>query len=185
MAAQRQVYVPSTSDEAVKAKTGKDWAGWFGVLDSAAAATLNHKAIVNVLSEKHGVASWWRQMIAVEFERARGLRDRHETAGGFSVSISKTVPASLSDLYAATADAASRKKWFPKGAFALSSATKDKYFRGSWKKHTRLEMGFYAKPGEKSQISVQVSKLPKKSDVESERAAWKAALVKLHGLIEG
>jgi hypothetical protein len=184
MAAERQVYVPSMSDEAVKAKTGKDWAGWFGVLDSAAAGKLNHKAIVSILAEKHGAASWWRQMIAVEYERARGLRDRHETVGGFSVSISKTVPASLSDLYAAAADTAARKKWFPKGAFALSSATQDKYLRGSWKKDTRLDMGFYAKPGQKSQISIQVSKLPKKSDVESERTAWKAALEKLHGLLD-
>ena len=33
-------YVPDMSDTAVKAKTGKDWAAWFGALDRAGAAKL-------------------------------------------------------------------------------------------------------------------------------------------------
>jgi hypothetical protein len=84
---------------------------------------------------------------------------------------SKTVTTSLSDLYAATADVDKRKKWFPKGEFALSSLTRDKYFRGSWNKKARLEIGFYARAEKKAQIVVQISKLAKKSDVERERAA--------------
>jgi hypothetical protein len=70
------------------------------------------------------------------------------------------------------------------GAFELSSQTKNKYFRGSWNQRTRLEIGFYAKGEEKAQIALQVSKLPKESDVERERAAWKAALLKLEDLLE-
>lgn len=171
MTRKRQTYVPSMSDAAVKAKTGKNWAGWFGVLDTAAAAELDHKVIVSILSERHGAPQWWRQMIAVEYERAHGLRDRHETDSSFSVSISKTVTTSLSDLYAATADVDKRKKWFPKGEFALSSLTRDKYFRGSWNKKARLEIGFYARAEKKAQIVVQINKLAKKSDFERERAA--------------
>jgi hypothetical protein len=95
-----QAYVPSMSDAAVKTKTGKDWAGWFGALDKAGAAKLEHKAIANVLSDKHGLPGWWCQMVTVEYERARGLRVRHETAKGFAVAISKTVATSLSDLAA-------------------------------------------------------------------------------------
>jgi hypothetical protein len=162
---------PSISDAAVKAKTGKDWAAWLDVLDSA--------GIVRILSEKHGVPSWWRQMIAVEYERARGLRVRHQTASGFSVAISKTIPTSLSRLYAATANSVQRRQWFPKGAFELSSQTKDKYFRGSWNQSARLEIGFFAKVQDKAQIAVQVSKLAKQADVELEREAWKAALSRL------
>jgi hypothetical protein len=171
------------SDVAVKTKTGKDWAGWFGVLDTAAAMELNHRAIVNILSEKHGAPRWWRQMITVEYERARGLRDRHETDSGFSVSVSKTLTTSLSDLYAATADADKRKKWFPNGEFALTSLTRDKYFRGTWNKEARLEIGFYARAEKKAQIEVQINKLAKRTDVERERAAWKAALSRLHGIL--
>ncbi len=172
------------SDAAVKAKTGKDWPTWFGLLDRAGAAKLEHKAIATLLATKHAVPGWWSQNITVEYERARGLRERHEVAGGFAVAVTKTIATSLSALYEATADTARRKKWFPKGAFKLSSQTKDKYFRGAWKGHARLEIGFYARSAGKAQIALQVRKLPKKTDVEIERAEWKAALAKLQGMLE-
>ncbi len=184
MAGKGQAYVPSMSDAVVKAKTGKDWTGWFGALDKVGAAKLDHRAIADILSEKHGIPGWWCQMVTVEYERARGLRVRHETTSGFSVAISKTVATSLSDLYEATANAAKRKQWFPKGAFEPSSQTKDKYFRGSWNKSARLEIGFYAKGECKAQIAVQVNKLAKKADVEAERAAWKKAFDTLQQMVD-
>jgi len=184
MAGKGQAYVPSMSDAAVKAKTGKDWAGWFGALDKAGATKLEHRAIADILSEKHGMPGWWCQMVTVEYERARGLRVRHETTSGFSVAISKTIATSLSDLYEVTANAAKRRKWFPKGAFEPSSQTKNKYFRGSWNKTARLEVGFYAKGQGKAQIAVQVNKLAKKADVEVQRSVWKKALDKLAVIVE-
>jgi len=66
-----KAYVPSMSNAAVKAKTGKDRAGWFGAFDKAGAAQLDHPAIARFLSEKHGVPSWWCQMVTVEYERSR------------------------------------------------------------------------------------------------------------------
>src|SRR5262249_32186840 len=77
--AAKQAYVPSMADAAVKAKTGKDWAGWFGLLDRAGAKKLEHKQIAQVLRKDHGVPSWWSQMVTVEYERSRGMRERHET----------------------------------------------------------------------------------------------------------
>ncbi len=52
----------------------------------------------------------------------------------------------------------------------ISSLTENKYFRASWNGEARLEINFYAKPGGKAQIAVQVNRLAKKSDVERERA---------------
>jgi hypothetical protein len=184
MAPKKQTYVPSMADAAVKAKTGKDWAGWFAALDKAGAAQLSHPEIVNLLSSQYEVPGWWCQMVTVEYERARGLREPHEKTNGFSVSVSKTVATQLPHLYAATADASLRRKWFPKGAFAPSSQTKDKYLRGAWNKDARLEIGFYAKGEGKAQIALQINKLENKKDVEAERKAWKAAVVKLQELLE-
>jgi hypothetical protein len=183
MTIQARAYVPSMSDAAVKAKTGKDWAGWFAALDAAGAAVFDHKAIVDVLWKKHDAPGWWRQMIAVEYERARGLRGRHETTSGYSVSVSKTIAASVAKIYSATAHAQTRKRWFPAGAFTVSSQTKDKYFRGSWRKAARVEFGFYAREKGKAQIAVQIGKLAKAPEVERERAAWKAALAKLAAIV--
>ena len=93
------------------------------------------------------------------------------------------MPVGLCALFAAATDAGTRKAWFPRGAFVETSKTKDKYWRGTWKKDARFEAGFYAKGAGKAQIALQLSKLASAADVEKERAAWKKALEKLHELL--
>src|SRR5258708_2259493 len=176
--------VSSMQDEAVRGKTGRNcktgrnWKGWFALLDKAGAAELQHREIADLLRTQHSLASWWSQMVTVEYERARGLRARHETAEGYSVAVSKTLSAGLSDLYEASANAATRGKWFPR-RFEPSSKTRNKYVRGPWKRNSRLAIGFYPKGNRKAQISLQVSGLASRSEVERERTAWKAALARL------
>jgi hypothetical protein len=175
----KQAYAPSMADAAVKAKTGKDWAEWFTVLDRAGAAKMAHKQIAQLLHEKHAVPGWWSQMVTVEYERARGLREVHQTAGGFSVSVTKTVAAELPALYAALADAKQRRRWLPQGKLEVTSQTENKSLRGRWNGTARVDFGFYAKGAGKSQIAVQIAKLRDEAAVEAERAAWKAGLEKL------
>lgn len=137
-----------------------------------------------MLSSRHRMPAWWSQMVAVEYERARGLRERHQGSDGFSVAISRTLSTRLPHLYEVTSRAGERRKWFPQGEFELSSHTRDKYLRGRWKQGTRVDIGFYARGAARSQIAVQVSRLPKKADVEPTRARWKAALTKLQHLLD-
>jgi hypothetical protein len=173
------------SEASVKAKTGRGWSGWFDALDKAGAAKLNHTQIAQYISDEYGIPGWWCQAVTVEYELARGLRERHQKSDGYSVGISKTVATSLAKLYEATANSAKRKKWFPKGEFELSSQTKDKYFRGSWNDSARIEIGFYAKGDDKAQIAIQVNRLARKSEVESQRELWKAAVAKLDTMLSG
>jgi hypothetical protein len=181
--AKAQSYVPAMADEKVKAKTGKDWAAWFTTLDKAGAAKLDHKAIATLLHTKHAVPGWWSQTVTVEYERARGLRTKNQKADGFTVSASKTLPASLASVYAATSDAAKRKAWFPRGSFAVSSQTENKYVNGAWNDSARINIGFYSKGANKAQIAIQVSKLSDAAAVDSERELWKLALAKLEALL--
>ena len=176
-------YVPSMSDAAVKAKTGRNWSEWFKLLDAAGGRGLEHRAIAQLLAREHGVKSWWSQMVTVEYERARGLRAPHQTASGYSVAVSKTLATSLPDLYGETATAARRRRWFPKGTFVETSQTTGKYLRGSWNATARVEMGFYSKGANKAQIAIQIGKLAGPERVEMERAAWKAALERLAQLV--
>ena len=173
---------PIMTDAGIKAKTGRDWAYWFAALDAAGAAKLKHKGIVAILGRTMNVGPWWRQMIAVSYERARGLRAANQKGdGAFSVGVSKMMNASLSKLFAtATSE---QKEWFPRGAFMETSRTKDKYWRGTWRRDGRLEINFYAKAPGKAQIVVQSDKLAKSTAVESERAAWKKALARLQALL--
>lgn len=69
----------SISDEAVRERTGKTWAEWFSILDGASAATMNHDEIAALLKERKGLDGWWSQMVAVHYERARGLRPAPRT----------------------------------------------------------------------------------------------------------
>ena len=77
------------------ARTGKDWAGWFRVLDRGGAKRMDHKQIVAHLRAHHDLSPWWQQSVAVAYEQARGLRDVHEKAGGYEIGRSKTIAASL------------------------------------------------------------------------------------------
>jgi hypothetical protein len=187
MAAGEQAVKPIMTDAAIKDRTGKGWDQWYAALDKAGAAKLDHKGITAILTDKMKVGPWWGQMIAVSYERARGIRAMNQKCDGeFSVSVSKTVPVDLAALYEATASDALRTKWFPKGAFKVSSQTKDKYYRGTWGKNgARLEINFYAKGEGKAQINVQVNKLAGSEAVETERAAWKNATEKLVRILKG
>ena len=170
------------TDAAIKAKTGKDWAGWFAALDKAGAARLDHRGIARLAGEKMGAGDWYGQMVAVSYERAHGLRVTNQKCDGeFSVSVTRVMKAPLTRLYAvATAEP---KTWFPKGDFMESSRIKDKYWRGKWKSG-RLDLGFYAKGPGKAQIALQSNKLSGAAAVEKERSLWKKAIDTLQGMVE-
>jgi len=170
------------TDAAIKAKTGRDWAGWFTILDKAGAAGMDHAAIARLASQKTDAGDWYGQAVAVSYERARGIRAHNQKCDGeFSVSVTRVMPVSLPKLYAAAT--AVPGDWFPKGSFEETSRTKDKYWRGKWKSG-RLEIGFYAKGEGKAQIALQSNKLPGAAAVEKERALWKKAIDKLQKMVE-
>jgi len=62
------------SDEAVKAKTGKDWKHWFKVLDRLDPETNGHRSVVMELYHKHKLSAWWSQAVTIQYEWAKGLR---------------------------------------------------------------------------------------------------------------
>jgi len=186
MASKAEGEWPPTSigEDKVKAATGRGWMGWFVILNRMEATSLPHKEVAKRLKEKHGAPDWWAQMIAVEYERARGGRKKNERAGGtYAVNVTKVIPVGLAKLFAAATSEKTRKAWFPPGAFEETSKTKDKYWRGKWKKDAKLEFGFTAKGDGKSQIALEIGKLASPDAVEKERAAWKKAMERLGTLL--
>ncbi|HET9545067.1 MAG TPA: DUF4287 domain-containing protein, partial [Gaiellaceae bacterium] len=88
------------SEDALVAATGRRWKEWFAVLDAWGANERKHGEIARRLRSEHGVPGWWSQTVTVGYERARGLRVKHERPDGFSVSVSRTVAAPAERLYA-------------------------------------------------------------------------------------
>ena len=176
---------PMMSDAGIQAKTGHDWAYWFVALDKAGAAKLDHKGITELLDRKFKPGPWWGQMIAVSYERARGIRAANQKCDGeFSVSVTKVYSVPLSRLYAVATDPKLWPRWLPAGKFEETSRTSEKYLRAKWKTGARLAVGFYAKGADKAQIACDIGKLAGSDAVEKERAAWKKAVERLHALLQ-
>ncbi|MGH7599837.1 MAG: DUF4287 domain-containing protein, partial [bacterium] len=148
------------SDAAVQAKTGKIWDEWFKILDKVGGKKMNHKEIVAYLSEKHNVGPWWRQMVTVTYEQARGLREVYQKAKGYSANSSKTIAAPLAKLYKAWSDAKLRNRWLPEKELVIRTATPEKSMRITWSDgKTSVSVYFLAKGETKSQVALEHEKL--------------------------
>jgi uncharacterized protein YndB with AHSA1/START domain len=185
MGAEKVEKAAGISSDAVKAKTGKNWAEWFKLLDAAGAVEMKHAAIAAHLREKHGCPSWWCQMITVGYEQERGLRVKHQKCDGeYSGSASKTIAVPLTPLYAAWTDAKVRRRWLPGAKFTVRKSTPNRSIRMDWSDDTRVEVMFYAKGTGKSQVAVQHDNLADVDAVAEIKNYWKAALERLKELLE-
>ena len=173
------------SDEAVAAKTGKTWKEWFSLLDKAGARKMSHQEIVKHLKAKHEVGPWWQQMVTVTYEQARGLREMHQKPAGYQISVSRTVNTPLSKLYKSFANTKSRSAWLWEDGLVVRTATPDKSMRVTWNdKKTSLEINFYAKAADKSQVVLQHSKLPDAKSSAKMKTYWGKALDRLRASLE-
>src|SRR5262245_17470773 len=110
-------------DAAIAEKTGKTWVEWFAILDKAGAVKMSHKQIVAYLAEHHQVSAWWVQMVTVGYEQERGLRQLHEKADGYEISVSKTINVPIGVLFKAWNDETERSRWFPRRKLTIRKAT--------------------------------------------------------------
>ena len=172
------------SDEAVRAKTGKVWDEWFALLDASGAQTMGHKEIAALLGDQHGVGSWWRQMITVTYEQARGLREKHQTASGYTANASRTIGVPVGRLFEAWSDAALRSRWLPDAELTIRKATPGKSLRISWGDGSNVDVGLVSKGESKSQVAVEHAKLPDAAAVARAKGYWKQALDRLQKALE-
>jgi hypothetical protein len=168
-------------DEAVKAKTGKDWKQWFSLLDKAGVKDKSHKEVAEYL-DGAGVPGWWAQMITVAYEQERGLRAVHQRADGYSASASRTFAVPLGILYGHWADEKLRKKWLDE-KILVRKATEDKSMRITWPDGTSVEANFYARGDKKSMLAVQQDKLAKAADVVRAKELRHGAFGRLETLL--
>jgi len=171
------------SDSAVQTKTGKTWSEWFSILDSAGAQSRTHKEIVALLAP-HGVGPWWRQMVTVTYEQARGMREKHQTPSGYTANASRTVAVPVDRLFEAWSDEALRRRWLPDAELTIRKATPGKSLRISWGDGTNVDVGLLAKGDSRSQIAVEHAKLPDAEAVGRAKDYWKRALDRLREILE-
>src|SRR5205814_1687430 len=126
-----------------------------------------------------------QQMITVTYEQARGLRALHQKPKGFEISVSRTVNVPVGMLYRAFANDKARNSWLAEDGLAVRKATANKSMRATWNDvKTSLEINFYPKGNDKSQVVVQHSKLPNAKASATMKTYWTRALDRLRDSLE-
>ena len=177
-------WAPSMKDATIRRATGRGWGEWFALMDEAGCARLDHHGIACRLDERFAVGPWWAQMVSVEYERARGLRARNQNCDGrFSVSVSRTVAAPVSEVFAAVTDDFARWAWLPLEDLEPRTAVADHHARFALGDGTRFEVRFTSR-GERCSLTVDHENLRDPDDVERRRAFWTARLEELKALCD-
>jgi len=171
------------ADEALRAATGKDWSEWLAVLDAAGAAkkALDHQRVWDLAMQSlPETAGWWGQMISVGYERARGLREKHESSNGeFQATLSRTFPVPLFAAFAAWADASLRGEWLDAPELSFTKLNAGRNIRARWPDGARLDIRFNATGPDKCQIVVDTMKLDDGEAVQRAKAFWQAQFERL------
>ena len=176
---------PPMSDEAVKAATGKTWPQWFQALDKAGARMMPHRDIALHLHNIHKCPGWWSQMVAVGYERERGLRETHQKCdGSYAASASRTLHVPVGILYKAWTDAKALRRWLP-DPFEVRKATSSKSLRITWPDGSHVDVYFWIKGPSKSQVSLDHRKLKDARAVAKQKAYWSRALDRLEERLFG
>jgi hypothetical protein len=171
---------PGVSDEAIRRGSGRSWAQWFRILDAWGASERKHAEIARHLREDLGVPGWWAQSVTVGYERARGMRQRHQGPEGFNVGVSKTMPVDVDRLYAAFVQPRKRNRWLETGTVRMRTAQEGKSARFDFRDDgSRVLAAFIAKGPAKATVALQHERLPDADAVERVRGFWKERLSKL------
>src|SRR6478609_1376403 len=171
------------SSDAVARRTGKSWAQWFALLDAAGAAELDHKGIVAVLAQRHGVGAGWQQMVTVAYEQARGKNGNAASDDGFQVDVSRVLELPLAKLFRFWAEPAERNKWLADDRFSIHKATASKSIRARWGRGvSRIDVDFCEKGPSKSQVTVQHNRIETSDAAEQMKAYWAKKIRALEAL---
>jgi hypothetical protein len=174
----------AVSDAAVAAKTGKSWAQWFAQLDRAGALDWDHKTIARHLADSYPLGGWWSQMIAVSYEQARGLRDKHEQKDGYQIQRERTLAVPPDQAW----EALKNLKWLPEAKKSHIRRVREDHrllLYLNWPDGTDVVMGVMPKGESKSSVGVQQSKLPDHASAERAKQFWAKRLDELRERLEG
>lgn len=176
-----------SSDESVRANTGRGYDKWFTMLDKWGAKKKKHGEIVRWLSERHAVPGWWAQNLTVAYEQGRGMRAPGQRADGtYSISASKTVDVPLETLFKAFHDEKVRRRWLGEFAFDVRTVRSGKSITGTWEDaSTRLSVWFEAKGARKSQVALAHEKIGRAKQADELKTFWRDRMNHLKKFLEG
>ncbi|WP_084106725.1 hypothetical protein [Demequina sp. NBRC 110056] len=105
---------PEHSDAAILKATGLTWDAWVARIDSGPGRSASHTEIAAWVGANSDIGGWWSQGVTVGYERITGMRLPGQMPDGtFTVSRSRTFPASPDAVRALLEDDAARGQALP------------------------------------------------------------------------
>ncbi|MGQ0612394.1 MAG: SRPBCC family protein [Planctomycetaceae bacterium] len=197
---------PAATDAAAKEKTGKTMTQWFDELDRAGGVAAGRRELALKVTEATDKDGWWATTIVVEYEKARGAKEKDGRPKGYSICSTKTIAAPLERVFAAFGDAKQLDRWlgaktnvrFAEGGtlenadgdratFQRIRANKD--LRLAWEHATlapgtAVEVLFADKGKGKTGITLNHTRIQDRRDADALRAGWAAAFDGLKTMLE-
>lgn len=172
------------TDDALRRGSGKRIAEWLEILDAWGAIGHTHAEIARWLAFEHGIGGWWAQSVTVGYERARGIRARHQVAAGYSVSVTRTMEVGPDRIKEALTDASLRSAWLPDALMRPRATTRGGSLRFDWDDPpSRIVVLLAAKGDGKTQVTLTHEKLPDAYAVERMKPMWRERLGALKELL--
>jgi uncharacterized protein YndB with AHSA1/START domain len=193
------------ADADAKAATGKGWEDWYRVIDASGGPAAGRRAITERLMKEHGLAPWWAQTVAVEYERARGVYEKDGRPKGYAICVTKTVVAPPEKVFDAFGDPAVMCEWLGAdataefsegGAFSTGDGNRGRYtkvtrpktLRFSWEADdpavaSAVELKLTPNGG-KCGLVLNHERIQTRAQADGLRAAWGAAIEKLKRVLE-
>jgi hypothetical protein len=168
---------PAASPDAVLAATGCELRAWFALLDEHEATGWGHTEIARWLREEQAVAGWWAQSVTVSYERARGLREVHETARGFEAGVSRTIALPAAALFAELHERMTA------AAVGVRTATPPRHARYDLPEG-RMHLVVEPKGEDRATVYLVHHKLPDSEAVARHKARWRAWLAEAKAELE-
>jgi hypothetical protein len=175
-----RVAEPTMSEASITKGTGHGWDHWLRLLDDWGATGHTHTEIARHVRDDLGLDGWWAQSVTVGYEWARGMRQRHEVAGGYQVSVSKTIAAPAQQVWRDFIEVARRDTWLAPGTITTRPRTGSPGKSGRFDAADGRLVGLYlTAKGDRTGATVTCEGLAGPDEVETVRAAWRARLADL------
>ena len=169
--------IAGMSDAVIKEKTGCNWALWVAALDYAHAAEMTHGERAALINTKYKVGGWYSQMVAVGYERIKGLRAKGQRLDGtYEASKSRTYNVPVKKLFEAWSDSKIRTRWLSERGVKVRTARPPKTMRIGMSDGSIVAVSFMPKGASKSAVALAHTKLGSKADAERLKALWSERL---------
>ncbi len=163
---------PETSDEAVRAATGRGWDDWCDLIDAWPGRADGHSAIAAYLQDHLDVDGWWAQSVTVGYERITGRRLPHQRPDGtFTAGKSRTIAVNGDVLRKMLLDDQLRADLFPGKQTELRSKPTSKVPRVAIGPGT-AQIAIEPRRDGRTKVVISHERLPTLDDVAEWRFYW-------------